>query len=217
MSGERVERDPSEYREQLETQVRLLRRSASHYDEGDRSEAQRLAVIVRLLVHDTHNSASLLTHLGVKDSLRYFDTRPTLPPGFPPGTIMLHSGLVQMRMPLGGGDVEYEPHLSTDDPLRSAWTDFADWWRRPVVTDQLGNEFPRADLVLALANQDGGAHIDAKLAAPYAALTRENSLGTEGSTVTGEMQPLGPMLVPASVRQIAFELEFSLRQDLLRS
>jgi hypothetical protein len=205
-----IERDPAEYREQLDTELRHLRRSGVEYDAGDRTEAQRLSLIVRKLVHDKRNATSLLTHLGIKDDVRFFDTRPQMPPGFPPGAMMIHSGLVMTRMTIGG-DVDYAPFLMTDDPLRSAWTGFHDWWTSTVVSDQEGNDFARSDFVLSVANQDGGAHIDSKLNEKYGAITRRNSLGQEGSTATGEMRPLGPSIALATVRQIAFELDASLR------
>jgi hypothetical protein len=195
-----IQRDPAEYREQLQVEMRHLARSAAAYDEGDRSEGQRLSVTVRKLVYDKKGpSTSLLTHLGVKDAVRFFDTRPQMPAGLPPGAVMIHSGLVMTRMVMGG-DVDYAPHLMTDDPLRWAWAGFDDWWTSTVVSDLEGNDFSRSDFVLGVANQDGGAHIDASLNPKYGAITRGNSLGQSGSTASGEMRPLGPSIALASGR-----------------
>ena len=63
---------------------------------------------------------------------------------------------------------------------------------------------------MSLANQDGGAHVDAVLKAPYEGLSREVTLKWEG----GITSPGSP--VPAGVRQIAHELMWTLDRELLR-
>ena len=65
--------DP-ELMEHLNEQMGFLRRSAEHYDGGDFSEAKRLATTLRVLLHDSEKSKSLLTQLSVKDKLRFVDT-----------------------------------------------------------------------------------------------------------------------------------------------
>jgi hypothetical protein len=203
-------RDPREFHEQLAIQRRHLRRSAWDYDHGDESEALRLAVVVRVLVHDTRNSVSLLTHLGVKDRLRFVDTSLKRPPNMPRRAIMLHAGLVTLRM--GPRGVRFVPPLSNLAPERqSPSVDFEPWWSTPVVRDQRGHAFARSDFILNVANKDGGAHIDAILGPAYAALTRSNSLGVTGSDSLGVQQPLGKSVALASVRQISFELDQTLR------
>src|SRR4051794_24926166 len=87
-------RTQDELRQLLSEQVRLMRRSAKYFDEGDESEAKRLATHIRVLVHDTKASHSLLGLLGVKASMRFVDTtlRPDLM-SLPPGAIIMHSGI----------------------------------------------------------------------------------------------------------------------------
>jgi hypothetical protein len=58
----------------LKDQVGFLRASGAAYDAGQHSEAKRLASTIRLLVHDTSRSTSLLRQLEVKDALRFVDT-----------------------------------------------------------------------------------------------------------------------------------------------
>jgi hypothetical protein len=65
--------DP-ELMEHLYQQIAFLRRSASQYDNGEFSEAKRLATTLRILLHDSHTSKSLLTQLGLKEKLRFVDT-----------------------------------------------------------------------------------------------------------------------------------------------
>lgn len=49
------------------------RRSSESFDNGDYVEGKRLALTLRILVHDTRSSTSLLQSLGIKDKLRYYD------------------------------------------------------------------------------------------------------------------------------------------------
>lgn len=57
----------------LREQLQFLRSSSLAFDVGNYGEAKRLAVILRILLHDTKRSASLLTSLGIKDKLWYYD------------------------------------------------------------------------------------------------------------------------------------------------
>ena len=89
---------------------------------------------------------------------------------------------------------------------KSAWVSFDVWWGKIVVVDLERHEFSRRDLVLTLADTDGGTHVDPDIPEKYYLLTRENSLGwTNGYNV--------PVLAIAlaSVRQIAHEMLKTLR------
>jgi hypothetical protein len=89
---------------------------------------------------------------------------------------------------------------------------FADWWSQSVVKDDRGEGFSRRKLVLALANKDGGVHVDPEVDRAYADLSRNNSLGWIIRADGVESPMRSP--VPASVRQIGFELEYSLATQL---
>lgn len=74
-----------------------------------------------------------------------------------------------------------------------------------MFKDKAGNTFSRRDIVLAVANQDGGAHVDPELDEDYAALSKDNTLGWHFSVGGTETEfPDNP--VPASIRQIAHEV-----------
>lgn len=199
-----------DFRAHLGEQLGFLTTSAQHYDAGVEAEAKRLAATIRILVHDSGRGTSLLNHLGVKRSLGFIDRGPPEPP---PSGHVLHFGVCIVRMHLRpGGDVQYIPVLDAgaEDRMHPN-TSFDDWWLNPMLRDQEGNKFNRRDLVLALANKDGGAHIDEKLDAAYRALTRENSLGfTQGD----DQRPISNSVVGASVRHIAWELERSIQTGL---
>lgn len=190
-----------------------MRRSAAAFDAGDEAEAKRLATHIRLLVHDTAGSHSLLGLLDLGDSFRFEDTtirRLELPPG----SIILHSGIVMTRMQMGpGGGVRFAAPLDRLAPERiGPPVSFAEWWEPSVLNDGDGRPFSRKSFVLALANQDGGAHVDPTLKEAYAALVKQNSLGRSGSDAEGVVRPLDNIVL-ASVRQIAWELDQSLRKQ----
>ena len=74
-----------------------------------------------------------------------------------------------------------------------------------MIQDLRGQAFSRRAIVLAVANKDGGAHVDPSLDEAYAALTRGNSMNWKTVAPGGAEADLpGPHL--ATVRQIAHEV-----------
>ncbi len=69
-----VRRTLEELEANLKAQVAFLLGSCAAYDKRLRDEACRLAVSVRVLVHDTAVSKSLLGQLGVKHDMKFLDT-----------------------------------------------------------------------------------------------------------------------------------------------
>src|SRR5689334_18729596 len=65
----KVPRPAGDLEHQLREQMEFLKASARTFDEGFVAEAKRLAGTIRLLVHDTSNSRSLLGQLGLKERL----------------------------------------------------------------------------------------------------------------------------------------------------
>ena len=197
-----------DFREHLDEQLDFLRSSMASYDEGKEHEAKRLALSIRVLVHSTRNSTSLLTHLGARDTLPWIDRGPPVPR---PEDIVLSFGVCVLRFRFDLNESRYERALLACPPDRlHPPVSFEDWWRRPVLHDQSGREFSRSDIVLAMADQDGGAHIDREIADWYRELTRENSVGF---TQDGN-RPIANSLVHESIRQIAEELFLTVEKGL---
>lgn len=192
-------------------QLDFLRSSAGAYDAGKEHEAKRLAAVIRTVAHDTRHSRSLLTQLGVRDRLPFIDRGPPLPPTF--RATYISFGLTVVQMTFGSyGEVYYIPAFDRPNPERlHPPVAFTDWWNRTVLDDRQGGLFSRKALVLALANKEGGAHIDTALEESYRALTRENSLGfTQGE----DERPISNSIVCASVRHVAAELIHTLENGL---
>jgi len=82
---------------------------------------------------------------------------------------------------------------------------FADWWNEAVLKDADGTLYSRCELVLAVANTDGGAHVDPEMDAAYQKLTRENHIGYAVARGGKPMQWHENPVLP-SMRQIGHEL-----------
>jgi hypothetical protein len=153
-------------------------------------------------VHDTGSSKSLLGQLGQK-SIQFYET--SIPRD--PKTIMTYSGLAASEgTPEGAKYVAFLDMLPSAPPPR--WVSFDEWWNRVIFVDQKGSETSRKDLILTVANKDGGAHVDPILDEKYADLSRRNSLAWRFSSPRGDVPLEGPE--KAAVRQITHEILKSL-------
>lgn len=184
----------------LGEQLDFLKLSCTSFDKGFEGEIKRLAVSVRVLVHDTGESKSLLS-LTNKKNINFIDTSEP----YDDKNILSHSALVQIHMSKHGA----KPKAHLDDDIKPTGIGFDAWWNGIVLVDAEKNEFSRKDIVLYLANKDGGAHVDPEIDEKYHALRNKNSLGW--ITVLGDGREIaGEDHVPATMRQIAHELIKSL-------
>lgn len=221
-----------DFSQHLEEQISFLRASAAAFDAGIEAEAKRLALQIRILVYDAPGkrktrSISLLTQLGAKETLPWLDTAiapdPTLEFDFSCGLCRLQgegkgpSMKMSYAAPLDdlGPDRQHPPAA------------FVDWWTEPVLADRLGHVFSRQDFVRFVADQDGGAHVDAELGESYEALTRHNSMqiasntgmlgfffGPTSDKVAGPQHSPDSSVALASIRQIAHEVLLSVERGL---
>lgn len=158
-------------RAHLEDQLGFLKASAAAFDVGHTREAKRLAVTLRILLHDTKHSRSLLGQLGRK-SCKFWDT--AVPDK--PGNLVPYGGLVAVQM--APGAPKYAPLL--DDFVGASQVTFETWWNAPVLREGAGPALSRRDIVLTAADQDGGAHVDPGLDDGYARFAHDNALGVRG-------------------------------------
>lgn len=203
----KIEQSQQELLSHLKEQIQFIKKSATDFDNGDITEAKRIAVHIRTLVHDTKNSTSLLSQLGIKEKILFLNS--ALP--YRSNTIS-HTGLVYLKCSNTSDGVisTYSPFLNNGPPIKKERITFIDWWEKKIVlTDQRQNQFTRRDLILNVSNTDGGAHIDGKINKEYAELSRENSVGFVLVT-TKQNQPEKRESIKyielASIRQVAFEL-----------
>ena len=183
----------------LGEQCQFLIKSAELFDVGEEAEAKRIAVAIRTLVHDTKHSQSLLGQLGFKEELQFVALNYTFKPG---NHVMCH-GLVAIQFNPDGP--RFIPHLEklAVPPRR---LNFGEWWNEPVLGSRYRTEpLTRRDLVLALANKDGGAHVDPELDAIYSMLARKFDFGMKVSFQGKQLEWRQNPFLP-SVRQIGHEV-----------
>jgi hypothetical protein len=166
----KIQQTQKELEAHLGEQLHFLEVSAESFDKGDDSEAKRMAVHIRTLLHDTPNSQSLLKLLGLKEKTVFIDSSSDKE------DIVSYTGLVLKSVGPKGG--RYIAPLD-DAPPNQVFkkVSFDDYWEKDIFIDNKGGHFSRKRLVLAIANKDGGAHVDPELDKEYAELTKENSLG----------------------------------------
>jgi len=188
----------------LSEQIYFLESSAKSFDAGYEGEAKRLATSLRVLLHDTNSSKSLLGQLNLK-SLQFLDTAFE----YDPRNLLTFSGLTIQQISLS--EAKYVPLLEETFGKKIKKIDFEKWWNAIIFKDNKNNKMSRKDIILAIANQDGGAHVDPNLNEIYANLSRQNSLNWFFiSENNNTFQPFGgPHL--ASIRQIAYEVLITLK------
>ena len=206
-----VEQSQDELINHLKEQITFMLKSTESYDNGFEGEARRLAVSIRILVHDTSQSKSLLGQLG-KKNIVFLDTANR----FDPNNLLASNCLTMMRYRFENGKSEgrYVAPLDNLPPTRvNIKIPFEIWWSRNIIYKDINkNVFTRKDLVLNVANTDGGAHVDPKLDEAYAQFSRFNTLGWKvfknGIAENFENTPVLP-----SIRQIAYELLRTLKDE----
>jgi len=196
----KVPQSTEELKKHLAESLGFLKASCAAFDSGNHSEAKRLATTLRVLLHDTSKSKSLLGLLDLKGQLKFTNT---VSPDVP-GNLLSYHGLVGLRM--GSQGSSYWAPLGDGPPIscQQSPSSFTDWWEQIIINDRVGGVFSRKDLVLTLANRDGGAHVDPKLEPSYAGLTRANSIGWRISD--GQTDQALTEIELHSMRQIAYEL-----------
>jgi hypothetical protein len=88
---------------------------------------------------------------------------------------------------------------------------FDQWWEGKILWDADGGIFTRKSLIEAVAETDGGAHVDVGLPSTYHRLTRMKRHGyylSHTDSLNPEKRRLEPMRAPhlVSIRQIGHEV-----------
>ena len=197
-----------ELMQQCQNQLWFMIDSCNAFDSGKLLEAVRLTATLRILLHDKGRSISLFQQLGLKTS--FFDSRNSPDEwknlkGTPP-----YMGLIFNLM--GNPMHRYRPHL---EMVSMTKVPFDEWWNQPVLTDINKQTFSRKDIVLHVAEKDGGVHVDPELSNDYYELSRKNSMmhfTSTGNTLPKTIQlatltPAEPLVhILYTIRQIAHEV-----------
>ena len=181
-------------------------------------EAVRLATIIRVLVHDTNLSSSLLKHLRKKSEMEFISSAS-------PKDGRLHS-MTGMKGVRGSGSEQYfglVAKVKTDNSLIAVplfqqhlkeWyssykkQNFEQWWESEIMKVN-GHGHTRAELVKNVANKDGGAHVDGLIPEKYN-LSKRTALNLN---ILGIKTEFERNVVYASIAQIAWELLNSIKVE----
>jgi hypothetical protein len=200
----KIPRTQDDLKRLLFEQIAFLELSADAYDRGLIGEAKRLAVTLRLLLHQTKSSISLLGQLGLENT-SFVDT--ALPNEH--GNVLSYGGLVSIGFNPISGIKKYVAPL--DNAISSKSIEFQEWWTQPVFKDAQGRQLSRRDLVLTAANQDGGAHVDPSLDERYLRLATGDFMGWyAGDAHSGKLLERAEA---AAIRQIAHEVLRTLKPE----
>jgi hypothetical protein len=201
----RVQRPKDELKRELAEQLQLLRHSCQAFDSGLEALGKHISLSLRVLMHDHRQSRALLDQLGFRSG-RYLTSAPPLNPR----NLLTECNLVTMQLTSAGA--RYLPLIATGvGPFQLLPIPFVNWWNDPILKDNRNRTFCRRELVLNVADTDGGAHVDPELEEAYMAISRENSLGWffgDGNTTSAvEGRP-----ELACMRQIAHEVLSTIHQ-----
>jgi hypothetical protein len=159
----------------LKRQIGFLNRSCAAFDAGQIDEAIRIATTVRVIVHQTKKSTSLLKHLNAT-TINLLSTAQ----GADPGTLFS----MNMRTISIGGDGSSSYYPSLGESIHKELIPVSKWWDQVIVVSH-PVRLSRRKIVLSAANQDGGAHVDAVLESEYEEMKDEGFMNISASKSDG--------------------------------
>jgi len=202
----KVKQTKEELKDQLDQQLQFLKNSFTLYDNGSFVEAKRIASTVRLLIHQTEKSSSLIS-LITEDSLVFED----ISFDYNEANRTTFNGCVMQTISITGAT--FMPYLNNGpSAIYNKTLPFDDWWNKIVIRDNKQNFFTRKDLILNMANTDGGAHVDPKINERYYHLTRTNSSNWE-YFIDNNPENFKNQPYLATIRHIGFEVESTIKKN----
>ncbi|KKP70151.1 hypothetical protein A2X44_00385 [candidate division CPR3 bacterium GWF2_35_18] len=206
----KYKKSDKELKDNLNQQIIFLKRSFDTFDKGNFDEGIRIATSIRVLLHDTQRQKSLLTLLGIKEDLLFYDTAIS----YNPNSLTRQILLVEIQLSSLPNESRYKAPLSEGVPIRyiNPKIQFETWWSKNIVIkDESGNTFSRKDLILNICDKEGGAHVDLNLDNNFALLSKKNLKMFQINKNT-EILISGGELV--SIRQIGYEVLRSLEDKI---
>lgn len=216
-----------DFLEQLKDQLDFIESSMKAFEINEK-EAKRVATIIRVLVHDTPNSISLLQHLNQKH-IKFYDTKaeknsfsnynisgsnvtlnyPLFVANSP------YAGLLAKEIITTGSDISlrFKPlykHHNEARTLSYPLVNFQTWWDGEIFDNKNGHKLTRKDLVLDMANKDGGAHVDSKVSEKYLSLKQANIIPV---SVNGIPKDFENIPAYSTIMQIAWETLMSIKNS----
>lgn len=167
MTMTRPRRSTKNTNAKLMEQLNILRNLAESFDSGHINMAIPMATSVRVLIHQTNNSTSLLHQLDLEDKFKLWHSPNT---SFSPNNLLTTWSLLSLSLtygsasylPLGSKEV-FNKQIDTSNKVRpEIFLPIELWWNQ-IVFSQQSDRILRRDIVLFIANKDGGAHISEEI------------------------------------------------------
>ena len=202
-SQPRIKRARKDLEQALVEQVGLLMDYCEQFDLGNIKFAKPMSAALRVLLHHQGNSRSVLHELGLRSG-RYY----TVAPPVSAENLLSECNLLVVQFTAGSG-ARYLPQLEFMPGFRNR-KPFPEWWVGPVAKAQNKQTMSRMDIVRAVADMDGGTHIDSGFTDLYHRFRTGEFLGWH-YTIEGKEPALIGSPQFACIRAIAHELLLSLR------
>lgn len=210
------------YNNQLIEQTSLLIDACHSYDRGGFHHAKIMSSIIRTLVKDPENpkpnnqTISLLKALNCKDNMKFFNT------GYEAIDPIININLIGMVTvpklpPAQGYESIYIPLLNDSQYIDVQWLKFDEWWKSNVLvykSENINIQFTRKKIVLTMAEQDGGSHIDQfnNINKSYRDLITGSTHLFKCHNIDGSESGINHIQF-ALVRQISHELIISIKKE----
>ena len=130
--------------------MQFIAASCAAFDAGQEYESLRIAVALRVILHDTGSSTSILQQLSVKETVRLLSIAPDIVNRVPSDTNFA------IAYPVIFGDF-IRPNLGAN--RANNLLAISQWLQQRVMFNK-GVWLTRNDIILKAANEDGGAHLD---------------------------------------------------------
>lgn len=204
-------RDQAFFEKQLDDEIQTLLNLCTVFDKESYNITNVLANRLRVLCHDTKSSVSLLRHANKIDTIYFLDTSEELPT-LDEYTILLgYAGLAPLLIHGKGAPMHFAP---LDDSNYFKWIAFENWWNGTVIIFNCGEStVTRKELILNVANKDGGSHYDLDINEIYESIAYLGATGLPGPVRHGRLEFESRKLVDFSIRQMAHEILRSLRKE----
>ena len=163
-----------ECRAHLRRQLDFLARSCGSFDQGLTNEAVGIATAIRVILHDAHPAASLLTQLDAW----HIHLLSTCHEASPFAVVFSSLG-IQENGPHPG---PLRPNLGDDETFLLP---AAEWWNQVVFILDTGTRVRRRDLALVAASKDGGARVYPDVPPEYERLAEDGALVSCGGELDG--------------------------------
>lgn len=183
----RINQSRSDLREALKEQVSLLVHFCAGYDAGTMALAKPMATALRLCLHHRGRSAALLQQLDLRGGWFF-----SAPGRLGRNKVPIGCSLTPMSVIDGNG--HYVPTLSRLEKCDRL--PFSEWWTGVVLRAPTGETMSRMDIVTAVADMDGGAHVDPAFTQLYARFRSGKLLGMSAFPIEGgQIRMVMPILL----------------------